>query len=240
MRLFFLAIITLSLHYNALSDSWDDIRLKGLENGGEYNLTVGTGFFINSHQIITNKHVVNNCSNIAVRGAIKPSCARLKAFNLAHDLALLEVRNPTNNIPYLRLNYNQIQSGDVVFTIGYPLKNGYSGKYIMKQGHVLAVDNAKEGGYIKFEDIVDHGNSGGPLLDRSGNIIGVVAAKETESAHSNIVKSVGLAVSLNSLIGFLDKYNITYYTNSTYDVFTNYKPDIIAQNYIVNIHCVSY
>lgn len=56
----------------SLADHWDDVRFKGLMPGKHYPINIGSGFYVNQENIITNKHVVENCKNIAVRGAVDP------------------------------------------------------------------------------------------------------------------------------------------------------------------------
>ena len=221
---------------------WDQVRFSALKVNKEYNISMGSGFFVNSHQIITNRHVVERCKNIAIRGAVSPNLATLQLVDPKLDLALLYTTATPVKIPYLRINYQQMRQDDILFTVGYPLKNAEIGTYIIRQTSVLDVSTNPQSGFsnIRFTDVVDHGNSGGPLLDKNSNIVGVVTAKISYSkdVDSNIYKSEGLAIGLDGLINFLKSNNIAFASNATYDIFTNYNIDQTAKNYVVNIHCV--
>lgn len=52
----------------SLANDWDNIRFYNLQPGKEYQISMGSGFFVNKDTIVTNKHVVEKCKNIAIRG----------------------------------------------------------------------------------------------------------------------------------------------------------------------------
>ena len=236
---FFIPYITFA---DAKSD-WDDIRFSGLPEGKLYNISMGSGFFVNRNYIVTNRHVVTGCKNIAIRGAVAPTIVRLVKLDNDLDLALLYSDSQPKKIPYLRINYDQIAKNDSLFTVGYPMERGETGEYIIKQAQVIDVTKNPNNGFssISFTDVVNHGNSGGPILDKNSNIAGVVTAKITyykDEARTIQSKSIGIAIGLDGLIDFLRENNVFFAANSTYDVFTNYNPDNIVKDYVVNIHCV--
>jgi len=224
-----------------LADAWDDLRFNNLPLGKTYPIGIGSGFYINDEHIITNRHVVENCKNIAIRGAVKPTLAQLILVDKELDLAVLKSPIPPNRTPYLRNNHDAIKAGDILFSIGYPLESGEIGEYIIKEATVLATkEDSNNLTHIEFTDNVDHGNSGGPLLDKNSNLVGVVTAKLTYKYNDPSIppKEVALAISVEGLIEFLKKANITYASSSTYDIFTNYHVDRLTKDYVVNIHCV--
>ena len=237
--LFFIPQIT----YADVQSDWDNIRFYGLPEGRSYNISMGSGFFVNRNYIVTNRHVVTGCKNIAIRGAVPARLVSIVKIDPDLDLALLYSDAEPAKIPYLRINYDQISKNDVLFTVGYPLERAESGEYIIRQAQVIDVTKNPNNGFtsISFTDVVNHGNSGGPILDKNSNISGVVTAKETyeaDEARGIPERSIGVAIGLDGLIDFLRKNNIFFAANSTYDVFTNYNPDSIVRDYIVNIHCV--
>ena len=113
----------------AHASDWDNLRFKNLQPGKSYPITIGSGFFVNQDTIVTNKHVVENCLNIAVRGAVKPTLVKLMLFDDKLDLATLKSPSPPMRVPYLRNNHSEINIGDILFSIGYPLERGESGNY---------------------------------------------------------------------------------------------------------------
>lgn len=224
------------------NELWDSVRFDGLARGKKYGISMGSGFFINNNHIVTNRHVVSNCKNIAIRGAVKPTKATLLVLDKELDLALLYSPNSPVTIPYLRINYNAIQKNDILFTAGYPLQKADSGEFVVRSSEVLDVIKSPKHGFssIKFRDVIDHGNSGGPLLDKSSNIVGVVTAelryyKDNEKTPS---ETIGVAIGLDGIVDFLQRNGSHYISNSSYDIFTNYAPEKIIKDYIVNIHCV--
>ncbi len=238
-----LAILPLYAAFGA-NEEWDNVRFEGLPRGKKYNVSMGSGFFINDHNIVTNRHVVSNCKNIAIRGAVKPSKATLVVLDKDLDLAILYSEASPLKVPYLRINYEQIAKDDILFTVGYPLKHAEVGEFIIKEAQILDVKGSPNHGFtsISFTDVVDHGNSGGPLLDKNSNIVGVITAKITyftDATEMQIDHSIGVAIGLDGLIDFLNRNNASFASNSSYDIFTNYNPEKIARDYLVNIHCVS-
>lgn len=250
MTRFFLASIilfsTVAYADKTEQEKWDDVRFQGLEPGVTYEIDMGTGFYINMDNIITNKHVVGEgrCRNIAVRGAVEAQLAEVVAIDDVLDLAVLRTKSTAKTVPYLRANYNQIAKNDILFSIGYPLQQSEIGQYVIKEAVVINVSErtgSTNFTNIQFTDNIDHGNSGGPLLDKSSNIVGIVTAKVTTYSPENPdipIKSVGLAIGLDGITDFLKRNNIPYASNSTYDIFINYAIDKKAKDYIVNIHCV--
>lgn len=240
----YLLLFIIFAPHSILADAeadWDNIRFQGLPGGKSYNISMGSGFFVNRNYIVTNRHVVTNCRNIAIRGAVAPTLVSLAKIDPDLDLALLYTESQPAKIPYLRINYDQISKNDTLFTIGYPLEHSETGKYIIRQAQVIDVTRNPNNGFssISFTDVVNHGNSGGPILDKNSNISGVVTAKITYTdTRTGETRSTGVAIGLDGLIDFLRKNNIFFAANSTYDVFTNYNPDSIVKDYVVNIHCV--
>ncbi|MES2215285.1 MAG: serine protease [Pseudomonadota bacterium] len=241
----FSIFITICIYNAEASSLWDEVRFDKLQSNVTYTISSGTGFYVNRENIVTNRHVVEKCLNIAVRGAVEPQLATLILVDTELDLALLKVNTPSKRVPYLRINYDKISPNDILFTVGYPLDHGKTGDYVVREAKVLHVsdrtDNTKFTN-IQFTDIIDHGNSGGPLLDKNSNIVGVVTSKLTtydpnDPEHTKA--SMGMAIGVDGLIDFLKRNHVFYASNATYDIFTNYKVERLAKDYVVNIHCVS-
>lgn len=237
------ACATYSFADKASDEAWDEIRFKGLESGVTYDIAMGTGFYINDENIITNRHVVEDCVNIAIRGAVTAQLASLVVIDTNLDLALLNASTSPRRVPYLRINYDAVMKDDILFTVGYPLDHGTTGDYVIREAKVIYVsdrtDNTKFTN-IQFTDTIDHGNSGGPLLDKNSNIVGVVTAKLTfeDLQNPSNVKTTGMAIGLDGIMDFLKRNRVNYASNATYDIFTNYNVDKLVKDYVVNIHCV--
>lgn len=240
-----LAILLISLNIGkALGDQkWDEVRFHGLPNNATYDINIGTGFYINEDTIVTNAHVVSDCLNIAIRGAVPSERVKLYLLEPELDIALLRSSPANVKVPYIRTNYDAIKEGDMLFSIGYPLEHGKRGEYIIKEAQVIKVyqDPKNKFSKIEFTDNVDHGNSGGPLLDKNSNLVGVVTAKHRYYDPNNpkiTIKSVAAAISVEALQKFLKHHSITFASNYSYEIFTHFAVDNLTKHYVVNIHCV--
>lgn len=223
------------------SDLWDDVRFSKLDNNRKYQISSGTGFYVNNNYIITNKHVVEKCVNIAVRGdyTIAHNVVLHDSYS-KEDLAILKTNIKPQSVPYFRKNISTIKVGDIIDTIGYPLDSGVSGVYVTKKSKVTAIisDNFSGLKKIEFTDKIDHGNSGGPILDVNSNIIGVVKEKVTYIKENGETLIFGRGLMLDSLFDYLDSLSIKYNTKYSFDFLQNYKSDFDARIYVVNIHCI--
>lgn len=226
----------------AWADNWDDIRFHGLASNTQYNINIGSGFFVNQEDIVTNRHVVEKCKNIAIRGAAGPTLVKLLIVDKELDLAILRSQEASNRVPYLRSNHEVVKEGDILFSVGYPLERGESGEYIIREARVIRTKQDQKTGFthIEFTDNVNNGNSGGPLLDKNSNLVGVVTAKLTYKYNNPKIppKEVAMAIGVEGLMDFLKKSNIPYASSSTYDIFINYHVDRLTKDYVVNVHCI--
>ncbi|KKB96202.1 Serine protease [Candidatus Arcanobacter lacustris] len=242
-----LAIIT---HFCNISqaDQWDDVRERGLESGKTYDISSGTGFYVAPGYILTNQHVVSSCLTISVRGAVDPAAANLVSYDKNADLALLKTDTYSPRIASFRHNEG-LSAGGKVFVMGYPLEHANDGMYLVRDANIISMDNqVEETKQIEFTAIIEKGNSGGPLIDTSGNVVGIVQAKKNYyylSSNSNEINPQatpyqvhGLAIGLTSIERFLTSNNVNYSISDSYTILSNYQPDLQAKDYIVNIHCV--
>jgi serine protease Do len=156
---------------------------------------VGSGFVIDpSGLIVTNYHVVENAFQITVTtsdGSILPGTTQ--AASQSADIALVKV---TPLHPLLAAQWgdsDKIQVGDQVFAVGNPFGIGVS----ISAGIVSAlnrnIQNSPYDDYIQTDAAINHGNSGGPLFDLRGKVIGVDSA-----IISPVLGSVGVGFALPS------------------------------------------
>ncbi len=206
----------------------------------------GTGFFISkAGHIITNEHVVKGCDTVRIRGAVNPTQAKVIKVDADIDLALLKTSTIPPRVAPIREKGIPIRKGEKLLVIGYPEKHGQTGIY--KVSHSKVKDTIGPMGsdrWVQFEDSARQGNSGGPLLDRSGNVIGVVMGK-AQLTRTNVisgrVENMGnsdLAISLPHLWNFLEGENV--YTVTMHSALQHGQGYLerMASEMIVNIHCV--
>ncbi len=132
----------------------------------------GTGFYIKEYDlIVTNDHVVDNNAEVTIAGkAFDKVLSRVWYTDRKHDLAFLEAPKGVE-LPDIRLGrYEEMKDGDHVVAIGHP----YGLKYTVTQGVISKVDRIRDGlKFIQIDAAINPGNSGGPLVNHTGEVIGV-------------------------------------------------------------------
>ena len=163
--------------------------------------SVGTGVIVSSDgEILTNAHVVDGATEIRVRlaGETEPREARLLAADAGNDLALLRMSG-TDFDAAVFADPASVRLGDEVVAIGFAL--GLDGDPSVTLGIVSALDRTigTDGAYldglIQTDAAISSGNSGGPLVNARGEVVGIntaVARDTTTSAATN----VGFAISV--------------------------------------------
>jgi putative serine protease PepD len=165
--------------------------------------TGGSGFvFDDEGHVITNQHVVENRGTIEVtlwNGNSYPG--RVIGMDRSTDLAVIKVSAPASELHPLELaDSDEVRVGDAVVAIGSPF--GLTGS--ITSGIVSALDRQMEsptnftiGGSIQTDAAINHGNSGGPLLDMQARVIGVNTQIQSEGGGND---GVGFAVSSRTVI----------------------------------------
>ena len=143
----------------------------------------GTGFAISSNgYIVTDYHVVNGADTVYVQ-SFDGKLYKAKVINLAADpdVAILQITDPSfKALPPIPYNFKKAESdiGENVFTVGYPIDAMVLGMGYLTAGSGYQGDSTQ----YQISVPVNPGNSGGPLLDNKGNVIGIVDAKQTNMA----------------------------------------------------------
>lgn len=215
-------------------------------DGADLPISSGTGFFVsNQGYVITNQHVVEGCSTVMIRGAVERTAAQVVAADEEKDLALLKANTIPRRIARLRYNENSIQTGDDVMVIGYPREHGVTGRYAVRESQILKTHGPQNEPYwLQFRDSAMQGNSGGPLVDHGGNVVGVIVGKATvmkdaPGSESEVLMTSDLAISNHVLRDFLME-NRVYFQNGYSGMQGYFSPKRVeeqARDYIVNIHC---
>ena len=162
----------------------------------------GSGFvFDEDGHIVTNQHVVEGASSISVRfwdGSTR--AARLVGTDPSTDLAVIDVNAPASFLEPLRLgDSSSVDVGDGVVAMGSPFGlEGTVTSGIVSALHrqMTAPNNFTINDSIQTDAAINHGNSGGPLVDQQGRVIGVNAQIESESGGSD---GVGFAIPSNTV-----------------------------------------
>ena len=160
-------------------------------------LISGTGFFIAPGEVVTNVHVIKNAHRVEIhtlegKGRTYAVSGAL-ALDEEADLALLRVDLPADRSRPLTLTTSLPDEGEPVFVIGNPLRLEGS----VSDGIVSAVREVPDlGRIIQTTAPVSHGNSGSPLFNMRGQVIGIVTVKVTNGQNINLALGVSRIASL--------------------------------------------
>lgn len=170
----------------------------------------GSGFLITDDgYIITNDHVVRGSKWVQIMTETGLKDAKIIAQNQKDDLALLKIDGS-----YTAANFaNELtaQLGQTIFTLGFPIPElqGFNPK--ITKGVISSLngmhDDIRE---YQIDATVQPGNSGGPLADENGNVIGVIVARLDDNFvmqnTGSLPQNVNYAVKKSCVLAFLDKY----------------------------------
>lgn len=181
------------------------------------NIWSGTAFAIAEDLLITNYHVIDNANSISIYGINsdfnKPCKADVIACDKINDLALLKIVdtgfNRIGKVPY-SFKSKVSDVGDNVYVLGYPL-TATMGEEIKLTNGIISAKSGYEGNLSLYQISapVQPGNSGGPLIDNNGNVIGVICAKHTEA------ESVSYAVKMSQVNNLIESTSNNILLNKT-------------------------
>lgn len=194
----------------------DDKDDKIYENENEENISSstiqassGTGFAISSNgYIVTNYHVIEGAKSIEVKGINgnfkRKLSAEIAVADEKNDLVILKINNPNfttlGNIPYT-LKQTLAEVGESVFVLGYPMTSTMGEEVKLTNG-IISSKTGFQGDISMYQISapVQPGNSGGPLFDKNGNLLGIVSAKHMLAENASYAIKVSY---LKNLIDML-------------------------------------
>lgn len=170
-------------------------------------LCSGSGFLLAPNgYIATNYHVIENANSIQITGLNqdfnKQYNAEIIATDPNNDIAILKIEDSTyknaHQIPY-NLQNTTLELGQPCYTLGYPLITTMGVDIKLTNG-IISSKTGFQGdvAYYQISVPIQPGNSGGPLFDKMGNIIGIVSAKHTDA------ENVGYAVKSSYLYNLIE------------------------------------
>jgi D-alanyl-D-alanine carboxypeptidase len=181
---------------------------------------VGTGFAINSAGVfLTNYHVIKGCSSIRVRTDAVGKDALIIAIDERNDLVVLRVRGATVSPATFR-DGKGIRPGDGAVALGFPYAGLLASTPQVTPGAVSALAGLLDDSrYLQFTAPVQPGSSGGPLLDLSGNVVGVVTGRINElavaEATGSLPQNINFAIKSGIVREFLDANRVAYLNASS-------------------------
>jgi len=202
--------------------------------------STGSGFFITAAgHLLTNAHVVEGCSRVSLAGGSRLTILDVDAGS---DLALLKTGATSTRAPMFLRQGRGVRLADSVVVAGFPLTGLLSSGLNVTTGTVSALAGpGDDRRLIQITAPVQPGNSGGPLLDQSGNVVGVVVSKldavAVASVTGDIPQNVNFAISLGTLQAFLDANAVDYGTHVSSAPKSNADVAEIARASTVQIEC---
>jgi S1-C subfamily serine protease len=195
----------------------DKIKIEFPQNGKNIVSSSGTGFCISSKGIIvTNYHVIENAKTIKVRGVnsnySKTYNAKVLVSDKNNDLSIIQIDDEEftsvkGSIPYsIKTDISKV--GESTFVLGYPLRATMGDEIKLTNGIISSLTGFQgDAGSYQISAPIQPGNSGGPLIDNKGNVIGIINAKHLGA------ENVSYAIKTNYLKNLIDLIDQSYVYN---------------------------
>ena len=166
--------------------------------------SMGSGFAVGENCIVTNAHVINNPRSVTVEtyGGTKYKASVL-GMHEQQDIAVLIVQDA--KFSYLGIaDLSSMKAGDDIYAIGAP--NGMA--YTLTKGGISAKERIiGNQTYIQIDAPINHGNSGGPLMNDAGQVLGMNTLKMSDS------EGIGLAIPITRVCEYLKSLGIELNAN---------------------------
>lgn len=181
----------------------------------------GSGFAIGSNTVVTNAHVIGNRNDIKVKTySGEEYKASIFLFNEALDMAILSVEN-AEFTPLEVGDCENIKVGEDIYAIGAPRSLDYTltKGVISSKSRTIGFNK-----YIQIDAAINSGNSGGPLLNNAGQVIGVNSMKISDA------EGIGLAIPISSVTSFMEGNDVTLTEGKNVDGQIEYIPSDVPGN----------
>lgn len=170
----------------------------------------GSGFAISNGYIATNYHVTNGAKTIRIKGVNGDTDKVYKGVVVAsdeeHDLSVIKIVDKNfetlGKIPY-SIGKSNVEVGDNIFVLGYPLVTSMGNEIKLTEG-VISSSTGYKGNQsmLQISAAVQPGNSGGPLFNEEGDVVGVVCAKHKNAENANYAVKISYLYSMIEASGY--------------------------------------
>ncbi|MBV8194477.1 MAG: trypsin-like peptidase domain-containing protein [Candidatus Dormibacteraeota bacterium] len=182
---------------------------------GDQGIAAGTGMVVTtSGEVLTNNHVIEGADEITVQidGSGPQYSANVVGDDPVHDVALLQIQGASNLATVTLGDSSAISVGDPVTAIGNALGQGgtptVTSGSITGLGETISVDNETGGtetlnNLIEMNAQIQPGDSGGPLINSQGKVVGMDTAAEVSTPRRNAQSTAGYAIPINDAAGII-------------------------------------
>ena len=167
-------------------------------------------------EILTNNHVVSQSTSITVtvQGRSQTYSAHVVGVDISQDVAVIQIDSNISGLPTVKFaDSSSLQVGDAVVAIGNAL--GQGGTPNATQGTITALDQtitASEGGgqsetlngMVQSDAVIYEGDSGGALVNTSGQVVGMITAGQAQGFRSS-ASDVGYAIASNTALSVVNR-----------------------------------
>lgn len=192
---------------------FDNNILKVVEikaSDDEENWGYATGCFVDSNgTLLTNKHVVfnsntsTNYSHIYVRTATSEEYSKAEVLRVSEtdDLALIKVN--LTNTSHFEIAHN-VKNGQTIYTIGNP--NGFGLSFtqgVVSSGSRNVIYNEKTINAIQTSFVINEGNSGGPVFNKHGQLMGIISFR-LKDKNGSVIQGCSFAIPYSTINSFVN------------------------------------
>lgn len=203
----------------------------------------GSAFFINDKgYALTNAHVLKQCSTIQAQvPRIGTMPAQLVASDSHNDLAIIKIDIHSSQHPALRLAPS-IRQGESIVAYGFPLTGALASSGNLSTGIISATAGLEDDSrMLQISAPVQPGNSGGPLLDQNGNMIGVVTSKLNSmlalKITGDIPQNVNFAIKSSVVATFLETNGVSFNASIVKEAIPTEDVGDIATHFTFRVDC---
>ncbi len=207
----------------------------------EPDIGAGSGFFISSDGVmLTNAHVAGDCDVIEVSGY---GAAKIVKVDSTNDLALIKLNKP-QTVSYAVFQMQPLRIGSDVVVLGYPLADVLASTLNVTFGEVTSLSGL--GGDTRFFQLsapIQHGNSGGPVLDSAGHVVGVATARLNDlkefAERGSIPQNVNFALRGEAISAFLRSANAQFQIEESEEILSKVEIAEEGGKFTAQVWCVN-
>lgn len=217
---------------------------KQLSENEIRELGTASGFLFNSKgNIITNYHAVESCLEMKVGYNKKIINAKVIDADKELDLAVLKTDLRVKQFAYFADESYKARLGEDVVVVGFPLQGVLSSNLSLTKGNISALAGINDDDKLfQITAPIQAGNSGEPMLNNRGNVIGVVQSKlnalKIAKYTGDFPQNVNFSIKYDNVIDFLNKKKISYTTKKQSKVKSTSDIADETKKYLVKLACV--